>query len=704
MTELDYVSVAAFILMLLYVACLVKNSQSKHWRIIPLTGAFVIFVIGCVIHWNIISLVSEKDQSAWFTSFWISIVSTLELFVGATKMFENGVQAVLFGEDGKTAQSGYLIALTTVYISAIITTTYIIGMFIIRHFYSRLWLRKKKNKPTDTDEIYVLFGLNLYALNLIKDIRNRHSNAKILAVDYLTDDEKSLDISLQERVRDIFSDSKVVDGANIVLKAKKNLSQADPSDLCSDMGLRHLRQFLDNNANIYLLLDDQQENLTALNNLLEARITCSKIYCHARRDELNKEIEDAFHNLRDAQVSSPEAIVPEVVFIDSSFLSVRSLFRSADGDCSALPVNYVKIAHDDKGQNLGYVESGFKAMIIGFGETGQEALSFLYEFGAFVGKNKKKVPFECHVYDNKMNSILGYYSVSHPGMNEDEAGIHYSNVDIGSGEFWNLFESQIADTNYIVVSTGSDLNNLSIVKHIIQHLGPKDTSDRFRIMVRQTNPDGIMRKTLEFMSAKEHNCIKPFGMIDTIWRENVISDIKLTELAKAFNLNYSMANNDGKKTEEQLASEWDDRERLIHSVNIPRSIRLNEIRKRAQSFANCLNIPTKIALMQGPMLKNAKSIVKDIPGIYNGTLFNGDRYIETILDYMAIGEHLRWEASHVAMGYRRGKEGETTDAGKRVHEFIVDYTRLSPKVQHFDWLVIRTTLDLYSDGKIGFHE
>ena len=56
---------------------------------------------------------------------------------------------------------------------------------------------------------------------------------------------------------------------------------------------------------------------------------------------------------------------------------------------------------------LGYVSvSGFKSMILGFGETGQDALAFLYEYGAFVGKDKKKVPFVCHVFDNQMDKFM----------------------------------------------------------------------------------------------------------------------------------------------------------------------------------------------------------------------------------------------------------------------------------------------------------
>ena len=625
-------------------------------------------------------------------------MSTLELFVGSTMMFDNGVQGVLFGEGGNSPHNIELIVLTTVYVAAIITTSYLIGMFVLRRLSSHRWL--KRQKKSVKDEVFIFFGVNVFARNLIRDLRERHADALILAVDYITDKEKAMDVSLPERIRDVFTNKRdgKPEGATILLKAKRSVADADPADLCGSFGLRHLQPYLDCcKAKIYLLLENQEDNLSALNNLLEAKVSCSRIYCHVRRDELNSEIEETFRNIHLNVGSEEKCVIPEVTFIDSSFLAVRSMLRPCNNDFSLLPVNYVRIASDKKGQNSGYVESGFKAMILGFGETGQEALSFLYEHGAFVGKDKNKAPFECHVYDNNMSSILGCYSVSHPGMNQAEAGICFHNAEIGSEDFWKSFETNLTDTNYIVVCAGSDQNNLSIIKNIILHLGHKDTVDMFRIMVKQSNPDGVMRKTLAFMSAKEHNCIQPFGMVEDIWREDVVSDDRLTEMAKEFRFNYALANNKDGRAPEEIYSEWDKRDEIICAVDTPREIRLNEMRKRAQDYANCLHFPTKIMLMKGPLLDNAKNVAEAIPGVFDGELFAGDESVAQIIEYMAIGEHLRWEASHVAMGYKRGKEGESTDAEKMVHEYIRDFTKLAPAIQHYDWLVIRTTLELYAN-------
>lgn len=517
----------------------------------------------------------------------------------------------------------------------------------------------------------------------------------IIAIDYLTDDEKDMDVSLLERIRAFFTHKEeVVEGATIVLKAKKNLAKGDPCDICGSIGLKHLRPYLDSpQTKIFLLLDNQDENIAALNNLFEAKVECSKIYCHARRDDLNTEIEEAFHQSVDGDNKTTWESVPEIVFIDSSYLAVRSLLRSVNHDKDkTLPIYYVKIANDKNGQCLGYVESGFKAMILGFGETGQEALSFLYEYGAFVGKDKMKASFECHVYDSRMDSIIGAYKVTHPCMNPEDAGVYYHNMEIGNDEFRDSFEKEIIDTNYIVVCGGTDEINLNIVQFVTQYLGNKDITEnsRFRIFVRMYNPNSIVQRTLEAIKKRENECIQFFGKVETIWIENVISDEQLTKDAKSFHNNYLVSKYGDKIPDEQ---QWDTIEGIIHGTNVSRKDRLNGIRMRAQNYSNYLHIPTKLKLMQGPLLDEAKSIAGCIPSEYVDTMFNGDKKIKDIVEYVAICEHLRWEASHVVLGYRGGNE---KNIGLKIHPFIMDYSELAPEYQLFDWEVVKTTLEWYA--------
>ena len=68
-----------------------------------------------------------------------------------------------------------------------------------------------------------------------------------------------------------------------------------------------------------------------------------------------------------------------------------------------------------------------------------------------------------------------------------------------------------------------------------------------------------------------------------------------------------------------------------------------------------------------------------------------DPHVEKFLEYMAVLEHIRWETSHVAMGYTPSTQ---TDEVLKTHAFIAQYEDLSPKIQHYDYLVVKATLDL----------
>lgn len=702
------VALVAALLVFYYVYSLFKNSRNEEWKRPLFIGLLAIGIIGVLVHISILREVGDKGgPRSLFAIVVMSIVSTIEMFFGSTKMFDNGIQEVLFGNDPIPAHTINLILLTAVFVAAMVTTAYLIFIFFLRHMNSRIWL--KHHKKYIGKETFVLFGINPYVCNLINSIReNRNKEDKpdplILVVDYLTEAEKDIDVSALERINSfLFKKEPTIKGATVVLKAKKNLAYADTTDICASLGLKHLRPYINNKqTNIYLLLDNQEENVAALNNLLEAEICCKTIYCHARNDEINKEIEEAYHN-ENTEEKKPEADnqepkteeqkkeLPGVVFVDSSMLAVRSLLVN---EKDALPVNYVKIAQDEAiKQNLGYVESGFKAMILGFGETGQEALAFLYEYGAFVGKNKKKAPFECHVYDSRMDKILGSYEVSHPGLNPDEAGIYYHYMEIGYAQFRDSFEKEIQDTNYVVVCGGSDEMNLKIVQFIMQHLGGKDTKDRFCIWVRMYNPNDIVTKTIASMGARENGCIRTFGEVEKIWLENVISDNEITEKAKDFHANYLKAKYGDKIPEKE---EWKSYDQRIHNPKNSRKDRLDAIRQKAQNYSNYFHSSTKVALMAGPLLDDPQSVANCIPVQYVETLFTGNAKTRKILEYMAIGEHLRWQASHEVLGYRRG---EKTDSLLKTHAFIKDYTKLEPTTQHYDWEVVRTTLEWYAKKK-----
>ena len=138
---------------------------------------------------------------------------------------------------------------------------------------------------------------------------------------------------------------------------------------------------------------------------------------------------------------------------------------------------------------------------------------------------------------------------------------------------------------------------------------------------------------------------------------------------------------------------WNNREKEIEETP-DYALHAKRVRQRSQDYANCFHIATKLALI-GPEIYDCRSdIAKCIPADFNKeqTHYSGaDPHVETVLHYLAVHEHIRWEASHVALGYTPGK---ITDEVMKTHACIMSYDDLTPEVQHYDYLVIKTTFEI----------
>lgn len=685
-------TVLGLIILYCYLHVLLNNNKKEPWGRPLLVGGVSVFALGCAVYLFILFKISGIENLLTILS--MSALFSAEMFVGGCKMFDNGFQDYLFAGgdqyDG-CASTICLFLLTLTYVAALITTGFVVYNYFFRQIKSKLWL--KFHKPSSGQTIHVFFGLSDNAMALIEDTVCSCPQDIVIVVEYPVECRDGESVPVTERLRHVFSYGQCGDMASndavVYLKSTRSLKDAGV-DVCRSIGLKNLNKWLTPSSVIYLLSDNEEDNLRSLGVLKKGKASFGKIYCHARREGINAIIEETYRHK-----SQPgNEIVPEVIFIDSSFLAVRSILRPRNGDFSNLPVNVVDVAMEGK-DKLGYVSvSGFKSMILGFGETGQDALAFLYEYGAFVGKDKKKVPFVCHVFDNQMDKIHERYSVSYPGMSEAN-GVYYHNVEIGTNDFWTEFGEYLVDTNYMVVCLGDDRRNLELAGDIVNHLGDKDVSKNFRILVKQSGRDMILMETLDAISESVSKCMVPFGLSENIWRQDVISDKMLDKQAECFFNEYSRATSSGDGN--PVINVWKQREGEIKSPSTDKAKRLKRIRQRSQDYANSLHSHTKIALMPDSMLAKALEISGNIPqGTYIDTFYRGgsERERQT-LEYLAIGEHLRWEASHVAMGYRPGKE---TSELKKTHMYISDYSELDAPTQFYDWLVIKVTLLLYSKG------
>jgi hypothetical protein len=66
-----------------------------------------------------------------------------------------------------------------------------------------------------------------------------------------------------------------------------------------------------------------------------------------------------------------------------------------------------------------------------------------------------------------------------------------------------------------------------------------------------------------------------------------------------------------------------------------------------------------------------------------------DKDAGKVMEYLAVGEKLRWNASHEILGYVKGSE---TDDQIKTHKYLGTYEELDPQIRHYDWLVVRNSL------------
>lgn len=650
----------------------------------------VIALLGVAYHIWLFSIIND-DKSIQnvnpMSILLFSVQYSLEMFLANTIIIKNEVQTIL--EDKPLMFHVFL----TLYCMAVLTSGFSIFHFLSRRFYNWFWLTFHKSSI----KTHIFIGDNDASRCLAEDImeKNKEKAVKdeeqIVFIDLPDHQEGQLQgISIWDIIARFFKDSKETEKLSnyVVLKAGK--------------GIEKITKWLKEEQNrVYILSDSQPQNLSILENLWEHKDEYgfkSKIYCHAKKEGLINRY-DSITDVED-----------RVTFIDSSFLSVVSLKKIDSG--KMLPVKYVDIAEDPVTKNkLGYVTSAFNCAIIGFGETGKEALKFLYEFGAFADKDNGKAPFKCHIFDNKLDKELGELGIDlatlqSPVAKEPEFELH--SCAVGTIEFRSEMCSLINELNYIVICLGNDNLNVETALNVIEcaAIEGKDTSDKFCIAIKQMKTSKLNEDTLNNANKAYNNCIHLFGLTKKIWKMDVISNEELDSDARRFYESYSeLSDILNKELGYSPNPSWEEREGT-EGESIKSKIYKNRCaarRKKVQDYSNSLHKTTKLALCE-PCNKEEyyNELSQKIYDVNRNKEGEKDKEGEShcekevnettkkILEHLAVCEHLRWEASHMLMGYRP-TEGNTEEL-KKLHNCIKPYSKLPEAKKHYDWLVVKNSL------------
>jgi len=644
---------------------LLRKRPDRLWM-----PALAVFLLATVFYWQVYDFASAK---AWFPKLIMSALTAADLFLFKV-IYTFGNMTPYFNLlDGAAAEGVgnpqvHLILLQGLYLCAIWTTSILIVHFLAGRFVSRAWLLTHSGKASET-RTHIFLGTGRKALALAGSLPSRD---RIIFVEEPAGEALPGKVSFLNIFRGVRSVSSATERLRrempraVLLKARKSVVKCTEGPFFEELGLKRLAKWADSEANcFYLLSDNTDENLAALREMLPVK---AQVYYHARRVG--------------TALKMDQASAPNIHIIDSAFLATNAL----KSDESLYPVNLVEIGRDADGEPAGYVKSPFRAMVCGFGESGQGALAFLYEFGAFVGENGQASPFHCDVVDTEMDRLAAGYKAARPALNGER--ISFVQCDTESQAFHELLETRIASLNYVFISLGEDSKSVNLAIETLEKAYKcRDNLDNLLIVVKVDRPDDY-HDMVDFFndSYGGRTIIRTIGEVERTWNWDNISKEGYLRYARRFQASYNECAGEGVS--------WDKREKMIRlKPGSELAHRMELRRKTEQDFANYFHVQVKAAMCP-VRLWQPPGIAYDIPIHFEGKHYTGnDLRAESVLEHLAALEHLRWTASHEMAGYVYGEEKRED---LMTHPDMRPFDELDEETRHYDWIVVRTTLNILS--------
>lgn len=582
-------------------------------------------------------------------------------------------------------------------------------IFVIKHFgyniMARVHLWAASISRDRKERLYVFWGMNEPSYFLAKDIGRQtgQGSHRMLFIKTADDDDDTgsrtgIDrlfdfLSLKNKELDRLKDLKCLSTTAFRRISKCEITEDDKLHGCrlmaGQLGLKRVAKLIDHTSrelHLFFFSEDENSNIEAASNIcFDSSIRAFAaggrkvfVYVHARYDSINRVVEDA---------QSDKNI--EVRIVDSAHNCINEL-RSTE---AYHPINFVDI---DTRCNVGTVASDFCAMVVGFGETGQDAARFLYEFGAFVDSGSsidedvpqqpagnvgvRRSPFKCHVVDSRMNELKGRFMASVPALANGGSEFEFHACDVCSDGFYSLLQRNSSALNYVVVSLRDDELTITTAVRIFNYIR-RNRADmsKFKIFVRCHNTlyEQHMRSIAAHYNqvyAATHcagdECIVIYGSVGTLYTYGQIVNNEFEEEGKVYNNAYCQASGNTGPNDV-----WNSRrENLLKMKTLDGYSELR--RKESQDLANAYHALTKLyimkkvcderpgdtALLQRALDGDAAAVPEfgrdsgrdeKVVGIVRAAS-QGGRYTDVeqlLLRNIARLEHLRWEASHTMLGY-----------------------------------------------------
>lgn len=592
------------------------------------------------------------------------------------------------------------IIVCTGFVATICTMILLLGLVMSR-IIAHLHLRHLKIDARH-NHLYIFFGINDASKLLANDILENDNAARVIYVENsLAAEEKEGSDDGKARVKSLFlirrNKFREVEDDRRKALAIANDSVYDleigSNDIWNMLGLQTVGRILspegslgrlgkDAQLHVFFLSDDTERNMmsaaiiTKDSTILSAEYS-TMVYCHGHHNDINSVLEVESIERSNGRLN--------VRVLDSSFLALEHLKSSVENH----PVSFVDVQPTGT-EAPGTVSSPFTSLIIGFGETGQEATRFLYEYGAFAAAGQgatgsRRSVFRCHVVDKNMNQLKGSFMASAPGMSfngeQEGVSISFHNMNYLSDEFYRevFTDGFIEELNYVVISLGNDELNMSVALSLLKQVFQKRSSSRhFRIYIRVRDKDTHMipvaRYYNKWMSCgSNHEVLHVFGNNSAIFTfSNIVSD-QYSQRAKTYYEQYA------RLAVGPVHETWSQRRESILAKGAPIWSRLHEIRqKETQERSNAVHALTQIRMME----------------LAGETATGYDGLDKKLKDSLALTEHLRWIACNELMGYTYG---EAKDYKQKTHPCMQQWENLSEETRKYDHLVVRTALEMKNE-------
>lgn len=710
----------------------------KHQRNMKFLGIIMLWIWSCGWVFYFIAIEIARSPSGGAEVLFRSALNSLLLFAG-------NIDSTLLSEVSGCELLRGLISCTGI-AAVVCTATLILNMLLLRVMaYMHL---KHILINNEHNHLYLFFGLNDATKQLAESICKDDSRSVFVFVESnidvkpdqneeKTDGWKNIVTTLAFRRRnytDIENDNR---HALAIASCSICHLEKETSDVLGNIGLTVVKRLLgelstvdDGELHVFFLSEDRDSNVRstcflANDDMIGSPGFQTTIYCHARRNGVNRIIED---------LGLAEEKKISVKILDSSYLAMEYLKR----DVKNHPVSFVDIK-TLQDNNPGAVGSEFVSLVMGFGETGQEAVNFLYEYGAFVHekateKDSFRSPFSCHVVDNRMTKLEGPYIAGIPGVsctkcngekvNEDKGNkdgssmIYFYPYDYRSDDFYTKVLAPIVKKlNYVVVAVGDDELNITVAVEILRYVRKhRDNLVNFCIYVR-----AYEKGTFKYLNdiAKHYNMrlneddknktekIILFGQNEQIYTYSLVVEDEYLVKGKLYYETYRSLRIDPENDE----GTWEQRRK--DTMGKPGSTkweRMTKIkRKEGQDRSNALHARTKMLLLGKTVgTENMKDFAlrvldKRTEKGYTVSYPQLSGSENLLMLNLAMCEHLRWNAAHEILGYVNNTTEHECNELKRQHNCLTPWQQLDKEsnavsyidnFKLFDFGVVETTFKL----------